>query len=442
MAQVEFRLSSGAVPQGVVPIPGDKSITHRAFLLGASATGETVVRGANRGDDCMRTVNALRALGVVIDEEDGIFRVQGCAGRLRSPGAPLDMGNSGTGTRLLAGLLARQSFPTTIDGDESMRTRPMGRIVHPLRLMGASITGERDGSLLPLTISGEALHGIRYETPVASAQVKSAILLAGLGAEGETVLVEPTRSRDHTERLIAYMGGAIETEGTTVRLQGGSLLSGAPIDVGGDPSSAAFLIVAGLIVPGGDVCVEGILSNPTRTAFLNVLDRMGADLVREPMESEGPEELIRVRARAGVLKGTEIGGAEVPLLIDEIPILAMAGAVCRGVFRVSDSAELRLKESDRIALIVEVLSRFGLAVDEQKDGFLLRGAGAEGKIKGATIASGGDHRIAMAATILALAARGKSRIKDVSCVDTSFPEFVDLLGRVGLGKALTRKESR
>jgi 3-phosphoshikimate 1-carboxyvinyltransferase len=422
----------GEAPRGRAPVPGDKSVTHRALLLGALAEGETFAFAPNRGEDCLGTVRALRSLGVSIEEEGGGFRVRGKGGRLAEPKSVLDLGNSGTGARLLAGVLAAEPFASTIDGDDSLRRRPMGRVVLPLRAMGALIDGPDGGRRLPLTIRGGGLRGITHRTRVASAQTKSAVLLAGLRAGGSTTVIEPSLSRDHTERMIAYFGGRIDREGLAVTLAGGQPLRGARVEVGGDPSSAAFFLVAALLVPGGDVTAEGVLDNPTRTAFLDVLERMGARIERIPAETVGPEKRMHVRARYSELRGTEIGGAEVPRLLDEIPVLAAAAAACTGTFRVRDAAELRVKESDRIRLICEMLASFGLAPREQDDGFEVEG----GRLRGGRVRSGGDHRIAMAAAVAALAAEGESLVEESACIATSFPEFLPIGAALGLGSSL------
>ncbi|MFH1277803.1 MAG: 3-phosphoshikimate 1-carboxyvinyltransferase [Candidatus Eisenbacteria bacterium] len=427
-----YRIRPGAAPRGRAVVPGDKSVTHRALLLGALAEGETDIRRPNRGGDCLATAAALRALGVSIEERERGWLVVGRGGELAAPRGPLDLGNSGTGVRLLAGVLAGQSFAATVDGDDSLRRRPMGRIVKPLRAMGAVIEGEGDGERLPLTIRGGNLKGIAYLSPVASAQVKSAILLAGLRAEGRTEVTEPGPSRDHTERMIAYFGGAIEREGLRASVTGGTRLRGAPVEVGGDPSSSAFFVVAALIVPGSDVVLEGVLDNRTRTAYLDVLERMGASLEREPMETDGPEPRLRLRVRSSKLRGTDVKGEEVPRLIDEIPVLAAAACVAEGVFRVRDAKELRVKESDRIRKIAETARAFGRTVDEVEDGFDLEG----GPVRGAIVESGGDHRIAMAAAVLALAAAGPSEVRDTACVSTSLPEFLPMAAALGLGEAI------
>ena len=432
MVDRRYRIRSGASPVGTILIPGDKSVTHRAFLFGALAAGETVIVAPNRGADCLATAAALRRLGVSIIEKENRFVVDGRRGLLTEADEPLDMGNSGTGARLLAGLLAGQPFCSILDGDDSLRRRPMGRIVGPLRSMGARIDGREGGKLLPLTIHGGRLKGIRYETPVASAQIKSAVLLAGLGAEGKTEVIEPGRSRDHTERMIAYLGGAIERDGLAVSIEGGTELQGARIDVGGDPSSSAFFVVAALITPGGDVTVEGILDNPTRTAFLDVLEGMGGRIDRIPVETVGPEKRMNVRARESALTGGEIGGGIVPRLIDEIPVLAVAGACSSGTFRVRDAHELRVKESDRIDSVVKTLTAFGVDVEESDDGFVFEGGSP---LAGARIDSGGDHRIAMSAAVAGLVARGETVVEGTGCVATSLPEFLTLGRSIGLGEA-------
>ncbi|MBM3319719.1 MAG: 3-phosphoshikimate 1-carboxyvinyltransferase [Candidatus Eisenbacteria bacterium] len=435
--ETRFRVSPGPAPRGAIAVPGDKSMTHRALLLGALAEGETLAAGPNRGADCRATAAALRRLGVPIEESAEGFLVRGSGGDLREAESPLDCGNSGTGARLLAGLLAAEAFPSTIDGDASLRRRPMRRVVEPLRAMGARIDGPDGGARLPLTIRGGSLRGIVHRTEVASAQVKTAVLLAGLRASGRTTVVEPSLSRDHTERMIAYLGGRVEREGLRTTVEGGTRLRGARIEVGGDPSSAAFFVTAGLVVPGGEVVAEGIVDNPTRTAFLDVLERMGGRIERERAETIGPEGRIHVRARARALCGTVIEGDEVPRLIDEIPILAVAGALAEGVFEVRDAAELRVKESDRIRLVVTMLRAFGVEAEERADGFVVRGGGA---LRGARVASGGDHRIAMAAAIAGLAARGETIVEETACVATSLPEFLALAADLGLGEALAEEE--
>lgn len=427
-----LRVRPGAAARGMVVVPGDKSVTHRALLFGALARGETVVSGANRGEDCLGTARALRALGVRIEEDGGLLRIEGRGAELEAPPAVLDLGNSGTGARLFAGVLATQPFASTIDGDASLRSRPMGRVVEPLRAMGASIDGPDGGRRLPLTIRGGSLRGTTIRTPVASAQVKSAVLLAGLRASGETTVVEPSLSRDHTEKMIVHFGGNLARRGLAVTVEGGRTLRAARVEVGGDPSSSAFFLAAALVVPGGDVACEGVLDNPTRTAFLDVLERMGARIERTGAGSAAPERRMTVRARYGPLRGTEIAGEEVPRLLDEIPVLAAVATTARGCFRVRDAAELRVKESDRIRLILDMLLAFGIEARERPDGFEFEGS----RVRGGRVRSGGDHRIAMAAAIAALAAEGESRVEGTACIATSLPEFLPIARELGLGAAI------
>jgi 3-phosphoshikimate 1-carboxyvinyltransferase len=432
-----FRVRPGRAPRGSAVLPGDKSVTHRALILGALADGETRVSTPNRGTDCRATARALRALGAEIEEDGGGYRVRGTGGRLRPPSLALDLENSGTGARLLAGVLAGRPFASTIDGDGSLRRRPMGRVVEPLRAMGAAIEGPEGGSFLPLTIRGRPLRGIAHRMEVASAQAKSAILLAGLGATGETTVTEPAPSRDHTERLLRHMGAPVVCSGASVTIRGGGSLRGTNIDVGADPSAAAFYIVAALLAPGGDVTVEGMLGNPTRTAFLDVLARMGADIARTEASGGGPEALVTVRARSSALRGGEVGGSEIPSLIDEIPILAVAGAASGGVFTVRDAAELRHKESDRIRTVTRMLEALGSEVDERADGFTVRGR----PLHGARVSSGGDHRVAMAAVVAGLAARGETLVEDVSCVATSLPEFLSIFCDLGMNDTILEESA-
>jgi len=430
-----YRVHPAGPPRGAATIPGDKSITHRGLILGALAEGETVLAAPNRGADCLSTAEALRRLGVAVEIGPDRFTVVGRPGALVAPDRPLDLGNSGTGIRLIAGALAGQPFATTLDGDASLRGRPMGRIVEPLRAMGATIDGEAGGERLPLTIHGGGLRGVTWRTKVASAQVKSAILLAGLSAEGRTEVIEPGPSRDHTEKMIAYFGGTVDLGPLSAAVTGGQRLRGTPIDVGADPSSAAFYVVAGLIIPGADLVVRGIVDNRTRTAFLDVLERMGGRIERRPVETVGPEPRMDVRIRASKLRSTEIAGDEVPRLIDEIPILAVAGASAEPGERlvVRDAAELRVKESDRIRKSVELVTAFGAKAREHPDGFDVDG----GRLTGTRVDSGGDHRIAMAAAVAGLAAaEGETIVDDVACVGTSLPEFLPLWASFGLGGAI------
>jgi 3-phosphoshikimate 1-carboxyvinyltransferase len=393
-------------------VPGDKSISHRALLLAARAEGTSVIRGLADGDDVARTLAAVEALGAGVEGD----RVTGGVSRLHEPEAVLDVGNSGTGIRLLAGFCAGFDWLTVLAGDPSVARRPMDRVAEPLRAMGAIVDGREGGHYPPLVVRGGGLRGIAYTPPVASAQVKSAVLLAGLGAEGETAVHEPVPTRAHTEDLLAAAGADVEVVsggdgGRTVRLRP-SALAPLVLDVPGDPSHAAFWVVAACITPGSDVVVDDVYLGPGRAGFLDVLGRMGADVERVGEAS--------VRARYGPLRGTEVGGAEVPSLIDEIPVLAVAGAVADGPTLIGGAAELRVKESDRIANVSDGLRAFGVEVETRADGFVV-GGGA--RLRGARVDAHGDHRVAMAMAVAALAAEGYSSVEGWDSVATSYPGF-------------------
>jgi 3-phosphoshikimate 1-carboxyvinyltransferase len=411
-------IAPGRALRGEVRVPGDKSISHRAVLLGALAPGISRVSGFLRAEDCLATVRCMRALGIPTDEDGESLAVHGAA--LREPEDVLDAGNSGTTIRLLTGILAGQPFSSVVTGDASIRRRPMHRIVEPLRRMGARITGRARGRLAPLAIDGGALRGIAYSTPVASAQVKSAILLAGLFADGETSVTEPSASRDHTERMLSAFGVAVRRIGLTVRLSGPAHLSPAAIRVPGDISSAAFFLVAAAIVPGSEVTVRGVGLNPTRTGVLEALRAMGAQLDIAPAQDDGGEPYGDVTVRAAPLHGTTIGGDLIPRLIDELPVLAVAASVADGETVIRDAAELRVKESDRIATLARELSGIGARVEAQPDGLAIRGVAA---LRGGRAASGGDHRVAMALAVAGLRAAAPVTVDDTDCIRTSFPGF-------------------
>jgi 3-phosphoshikimate 1-carboxyvinyltransferase len=416
---------------GDVEVPGDKSIGHRAVLFAALTDGACEVTGLSGGEDNLRTVAALRALGVRI--AGGVVHGVGLDG-LRQPAAPLDCGNSGTSMRLLTGLLAAQRFPSELVGDEYLSRRPMRRVAEPLGRMGARVGGQpgrKAGEIYPpLVISpAEALRGIDYDSPVASAQVKSAILLAGLYARGRTSVREPGPSRDHTERMLRFLGAPVETgDGTAAVAPDGwdRRLVPRPLRVPGDPSSAAFLWAAAL-VSGGAVRVRGVCVNPTRTGFLDAIALMGADIARENPREEAGEPIADVVVRGGrPLRGVELGGDLVVRAIDEVPILAVVAARAQGGTTIRDAAELRVKESDRVATTVALLRSFGAAADEREDGLVIAGGAA---LRPGDVDSHGDHRIAMAAAVAALVAGGL--VRDVANVATSFPTFARLLGELG-----------
>ncbi len=421
---MKLHTSSGL--RGTVTVPGDKSISHRAVMLGALADGETHISGFLMGEDCLSTIDCFRKMGVQIDVRDGGVTVHGVGLHgLRAPEGPLYTGNSGTTTRLLSGILAAQPFPVSMTGDASIEQRPMGRIITPLREMGADIRG-RDGKYCPLHIAPAALHGVRYEMPVASAQLKSAILLAGLYADGVTEVVEPAPSRDHTERMLRAMGVQVEQDGCRVAVHAPLALRACSIEVPGDISSAAFFLTAGAIVPGSELTVKNVGINPTRDGVLEVLRAMGADITCTNVR-DAAEPVADLTVRASALHGTEIGGPLIPRLIDELPVLAVAAAFAEGETVIRDAQELKVKESNRIAAMVAELTRAGVDCTETADGMVIRG----GRPRGAAFETYRDHRIAMSMAVLALGAAGESEILDPGVVSISYPGFFDTLRQIG-----------
>ncbi|HLJ59461.1 MAG TPA: 3-phosphoshikimate 1-carboxyvinyltransferase [bacterium] len=408
--------------RGAVRVPGDKSISHRAALLGGLAAGTTTVDGFLRGDDCLATLACMQAMGVRVDDDGTRLVIHG--GALTEPDQVLDVGNSGTTIRLLSGILAGQPFHSVVTGDASIRRRPMDRVATPLRRMGARISGRSGGRLAPLSIDGGGLRGIAYETPVASAQIKSAVLLAGLFADGETEVREPSQSRDHTERMLGAFGVPVRRDGLAVRMSGPAALRGTALRVPGDLSSAAFLLVAAALVPGSEVTVEDVGLNPTRTGVLDVLGLMGADVRVRGERDEGGEPVGDVTVRASRLRGVTIGGALIPRTIDELPVIAVAACLAEGETLIRDAAELRVKEVDRIAALARELGRLGAAVEPRPDGLAITGVA---RLRGGRVASGGDHRIAMAMAVAGLCADGPVTIDDPACIQTSFPEFEETL---------------
>jgi len=416
--------------RGEVSVPGDKSISHRSVILGALAKGKTHIIGFLNADDCLKTAAALQALGVKIDnlgQADMVVHGVGLRG-LRDPGKPLDLGNSGTGMRLLMGVLAGQDFTTTLTGDESLHRRPMDRIAIPLGQMGIEVSGQGERCTSPVTIYGGQPRAITYHTPMASAQVKSAVLLAGLYADGTTTVIEPAPSRDHTERMLAAFGAEITVNGLQGSVVGSPKLRGQEIVVPGDFSSAAFLLAAGLVTPDSQVTVRNVLLNRTRTGLLDILQRMGADVEVADRRQVSGEERGSITARTSQLIATEVGGDEIPRMLDEVPILALLATQAEGQTVIRDAAELRVKESDRLATTAQVLRAFGADIEEQPDGLVIAGPT---RLHGATVNSYGDHRIAMTAAIAGLIAAGETIVKDTACIDTSFPGFADSLGQIG-----------
>lgn len=414
--------------RGRFRLPGDKSISHRAALFGALAEGTTQIENYSSAADCTSTLECLRALGVESRRDGSTVTVQGRGPEAWTPPArDLDAGNSGTTLRLLAGALAGRPFRSVLTGDESLRRRPVERIAAPLRAMGATLHSTEGKP--PLTIEGGRLRGITFAIPVASAQVKTAVLLAGLQAEGTTTVSEPAPSRDHTERMLPQFGVPVEREGLSAAVRGGSRLRGAEITVPSDISSAAFLVVAALVLPDSEVHLEGVLLSPTRSAFVEVLRAMGGQ-VETRLESTTPEPVGSIVARSSTLRGTSVNPALVASLIDEVPALAVAASLAEGTFTLTEAKELRVKESDRIAAIAEGLGRLGARVRELPDGLVIEGGAP---LRGAAVRSHDDHRIAMAMAVAALAAEGSTEIEDAECATVSFPEFYDILGR-GAGR--------
>ena len=420
MSQLSIAPATGPL-RGTVTVPGDKSITHRALILGALAQGETRITGYSRGEDCLNTLGVIRALGIDVQEfPEGLNVIGKGLWGLTEPTNVLDCGNSGTGLRLLAGVLAGQTFFSVLTGDASLRSRPMGRVVKPLRQMGATISGRRGGDLAPLAIQGGVLQSIRYESPVASAQIKSCVLLAGLFAEGTTTITEPMKSRDHSERMLTYLGVPLTVEGCTVHVQGQQTFQGKAISVPGDISAAAFFLVAASIVPDSEVLLTGLGLNPERTGVLDVLLAMGADIAILNTREESGEPVGDLRVRATQLSGTTIGPELIPKTIDELPILCVAAALADGETRITGAQELRVKETDRIHAMAVELARIGVKLEEQPDGLVIQGGSS---LRGATCESYGDHRVVMSLAIAALVAQEPVVIKDVDCVETSFPGF-------------------
>lgn len=425
--------------RGEVHVPGDKSISHRAVILAALAQGTSRVRGFLYGGDCEATLNAVVALGVRVERpapDTVILHSPGPAG-WREPEDVIDCVNSGTTMRLLAGLLAGQPFTSVLTGSAQLRRRPMARVTRPLREMGATVLGRQDGAYAPLAIRGGHLRGIRYAMPVASAQVKSALILAGLFADGPTTVVEPAPARDHTERMLASMAPVISKAGDTITVQPlEKALSPFDLLVPGDMSSAAFLVVAGLLVPQSEILIRNVGVNPTRTGLLDVLEAMGARVERLNLREVGGEPVADLLVRPAALRGTEVGGDLVVRMIDEFPIFAVAATQAAGTTVVRDAQELRVKESDRIACIVQELRKMGAAIEERPDGFVVEGPTP---LRGAVVDSHGDHRLAMALAIAGLIAEGETVVQDAGCIGDSFPTFVSVLQ--GLGAALRLTES-
>ena len=427
---------SGPV-QGRARVPGDKSISHRALILGALTVGETAVGGLLEGEDVLHTANAMRALGAHLErtgEQAWRIRGVGVAG-FAQPVGPLDFGNSGTGCRLAIGAVAGSPVTVAFVGDESLRSRPMRRVLDPLEKMGARVLEVADGGRLPLTIRGAADPiPIIYEPPVASAQLKSAVLLAGLAAPGETTVIEVEATRDHTERLLKHFGAKIISKahgehGRRIVLKGQPELEPANVLVPADPSSAAFPLVAALLVPGSELVLEAVMTNPLRTGLLTTLREMGASIEVLDKRDDGGEEIADLRVRSSTLKGVEVPAERAPSMIDEYPILAVAASFAEGVTRLRGLQELRVKESDRLAATADMLRANGIAVEIEGDDLIVQGKGRPAG--GAEVKTHMDHRIAMSALVMGLASENPVRIDDSAFIATSFPGFVELMRSIG-----------
>ena len=411
--------------KGEITVPGDKSISHRSIMFGALAEGTTRVTNFLRGADCLSTIDCFRKLGIDIEDLDSEILIHGKGLHgLTAPSSMLDVGNSGTTTRLISGILAGQRFTTELNGDESIQSRPMKRIMEPLTLMGADITSIRDNGCAPLRIHGQKLHGIAYTSKVASAQVKSCILLAGLYADGTTSVTEPYLSRNHTEIMLTHFGADITSKGTTATVTPGKDLHAQEIIVPGDISSAAYFIAAALMVPDSEILIKNVGINPTRDGLLHVCRAMGADLTLLNVRGQEGEPTADILVRHSALHGTTVGGAIIPTLIDELPMIAAMAAAAEGETRICDAGELKVKESNRIAVMVENLTAMGADVTETEDGMIIRG----GKpLHGAVINSHLDHRIAMTFAVTAQCAEGLTTIQGADCVNISYPRFYEEL---------------
>jgi 3-phosphoshikimate 1-carboxyvinyltransferase len=414
--------------RGKITVPGDKSISHRAIMIGAIARGITSVRGFLRGEDNIATLKAFRAMGVDIRDENETLLISGKGlNGLEEPTDVIDCGNSGTSIRLMTGLLAGQNFFSVLTGDQYLRNRPMKRVLAPVGAMGAEIYAREGGNKAPLAIIGRDLHGISYESPIASAQVKSAVVFAGLFASGETTVAEPHLSRDHTERMLGYFGADIETLPNGVKVRGGRELQGQEVVIPGDISSAAFFIIATLIVPNSELLIKNVGVNPTRTGILDILSAMGACVQIVNCREISGEPVADLLVKSSFLKGIEIGGGLVPRSIDEFPVICVAAALAEGKTVIKGAGELRVKETDRIAAMAVNLGKAGVKVTETEDGMEIQGTD---RLQSCTVDSFGDHRIAMSMLIAGLAADGGVTVNDVECIATSFPSFIELMEKV------------
>ena len=410
---------------GQIKVPGDKSISHRAVMLGSLANGVTEISGFLKGADCLSTIDCFRKMGIDIDINGENVTVHGNGLRgLKKPDEMLYTGNSGTTTRLLCGILAGQNFDTSITGDASIQKRPMGRVVQPLSMMDAKIENE----YCPLYITGTKLHGINYKMPVASAQVKTAIILAGLYADGETVIHEIEKSRDHTELMLSAMGADLTVDNLDITVKPTNDLTAVNVDVPGDISSAAFFLVLGAIMPNSQITVTNVGINPTRTGIIDVLKDMGADITLENVHTSAGETVADITVRSSSLKGTTVGGDIIPRLIDELPIIAVAAVFADGQTVIKDAQELKVKETNRIRAVVDEFNKCGIDITETDDGMIINGGKS---IHGADFKTYGDHRMAMSLTVLAQLANGESTLDDSDCACVSYPTFFDDFYKLG-----------
>ena len=422
--RVQIKRSRGF--RGEIPIPPDKSISHRAAIIGSLASGTSIIKNFNAVGDCSATLNCLQMLGVNMSrEKEGEIRIEGKnLFGFQEPQNTLDAQNSGTTARLLLGLLSGQNFNSVLNGDASLQKRPMKRVVKPLRKMGAKIEGRNDADYLPIEVVGMSLKGIEYRLPVPSAQLKSAVILAGLLSEGETKIEEVIPSRDHTERMLRYLGAKIQSGNGIIRVQGKKKIKGHKITIPGDISSACFFIAAALLAEGSEITLPDVGINPTRTGFLNIVKRMGSDVKIQEVREICSERVANLSVNSSELRGVEIKSEEIPSLIDEIPLIALLATQARGKTEIHGACELRVKESDRIRAIVLNFRKMGMDIQEKSDGFIVEGPQ---KLKGATVESQGDHRIAMTLAVAGLVAEGVTEVKDFECHKISFPSFYALL---------------
>lgn len=422
MSEKKLMINSKSL-NGEITVPGDKSISHRAVMFGAISKGVTKIENFLPGADCLSTIACFRSLGIDIEQEGSRVEIsgRGIAG-LQKPAGILDVGNSGTTIRLMIGILAGMPFESTIQGDDSIAKRPMTRVTAPLSKMGAQISGRNGGEYTPLTIKGAKLRGITYELPLASAQVKSAILLAGLQAEGRTTVIEPVKSRNHTEQMIRQFGGMIKQDGNSIVIEGGQELAGTNISVPGDISSAAFFLVAGAIIPGSEILLRNVGLNPTRTGILDVLKAMGANIAVEPYDSDSSEPAGDIRVSHSKLRGTVIEGELVPRLIDEIPVIALLAAQAEGKTVIKDAAELKVKETNRIDTVVNELKKLGARIEATSDGMVIHG---KTTLTGGRVSAHGDHRIGMMLSVAALLCSEDVYLQDSVSVAVSYPRFFE-----------------